>query len=104
MDWQDGLDSDIALICNNHLDIFFHPFLFRTTPSKTTRNIRQNSSPQCLIPLPSTWVTLLEPPIYSCYDEALLMCQYPDGHWAAWIPDFGGIKLYSGQFYRLSNC
>ncbi|MCA6470811.1 MAG: hypothetical protein ACK6CP_18020 [Pseudanabaena sp.] len=102
MDWQDGLDSDIALICNNHLDIFFHPFLFRTTPSKTTRNIRQNSSPQCLIPLPSTWVTLLEPPIYSCYDEALLMCQYPDGHWAAWIPDFGGIKLYSGQFCRMN--
>ncbi|ELS30158.1 hypothetical protein Pse7429DRAFT_4730, partial [Pseudanabaena biceps PCC 7429] len=36
-DWQDGhdgldgLDSDIALICNNHLDIFPHPFLFRTT-------------------------------------------------------------------------
>ena len=55
----------------------------RQQPSKTTRNIRQNSSPQCLIPLPSTWVTLLEPPIYSCYDEALLMCQYPDGHWAA---------------------
>jgi len=102
MDWQDGLDSDIALICNNHLDIFFHPFLFRTTPSKATRNIRQNSSPQCLIPLPSTWVTLLEPPIYSCYDEALLMCQYPDGHWAAWIPDFGGIKLYSGQFCRMN--
>jgi hypothetical protein len=102
MDWQDGLDSDIALICNNHLDIFFHPFLFRTTPSKTTRNIRQKSSPQCLIPLPSTWVTLLEPPIYSCYDEALLMCQYPDGHWAAWIPDFGGIKLYSGQFCRMN--
>jgi hypothetical protein len=49
-----------------------------------------------------TWVTLLEPPIYSCYDEALLMCQYPDGHWAAWIPDFGGIKLYSGQFCRMN--
>jgi hypothetical protein len=74
----------------------------RQQPSKTTRNIRQNSSPQCLIPLPSTWVTLLEPPIYSCYDEALLMCQYPDGHWAAWIPDFGGIKLYSGQFCRMN--
>ena len=74
----------------------------RQQPSKTTRNIRQNSSPQCLIPLPSKWVTLLEPPTRSCYDEALLMCQYPDGHWAAWIPDFGEIKLHSGQFCRMS--
>jgi hypothetical protein len=52
--------------------------------------------------MPSTWVTLLEPPTPNCYDEALLMCQYPDGHWAAWIPDFGEIKLHSGQFCRMS--
>ncbi|ELS31687.1 MULTISPECIES: hypothetical protein [Pseudanabaena] len=69
--------------------------------SKTTRNIRQNA-PQCLTPLPSTWVTLLDPPNSSCYDEALLMCQYSDGCWAAWIPDFGEIGLHSGQFCRLS--
>jgi hypothetical protein len=31
-----------------------------------------------------------------------LMCQYPDGDWAAWIPDFGEIKLHSGQFCRMS--
>ncbi|MCX5965486.1 MAG: hypothetical protein NT070_20865, partial [Cyanobacteria bacterium] len=30
-DGQDGLDSDIDLLSNNHLDIFLHPFLFRTT-------------------------------------------------------------------------
>jgi len=74
----------------------------RQYTTKTTKNIRQNSSPQCMIPLPSTWVTMLEPPNSSCYDEALLMCQYPDGYWAAWIPDVGEIKLYSGQFCRMS--
>ncbi len=70
--------------------------------SHTTKNIRLSHYPQCLQPLPSTWVTLLEPPASTCYDEALLMCQYPDGHWAAWIPDFGDIKLHSGQFCRMS--
>jgi hypothetical protein len=33
-DWQDGQDglaSDITLLCINYLDIFLHPFLFRTT-------------------------------------------------------------------------
>jgi hypothetical protein len=68
-----------------------------------TKNIRrQTASPQCLLPLPSTWVTLIEPPTSNCYDEALLMCQYLDGDWAAWIPDFGEIKLHSGQFCRMS--
>ncbi|PZV16904.1 MAG: hypothetical protein DCF20_07075 [Pseudanabaena sp.] len=73
-------------------------------PNKTHKNIWKNSSPtpQCLIPLPSTWVALLEPQTSSCYDEALLMCQYLDGYWAAWIPDFGEIKLHSGQFCRMS--
>jgi hypothetical protein len=70
--------------------------------SPFTKNIRQSLYPQCLQPLASTWVTLLEPPISSCYDEALLMCQYPDGHWSAWIPDAGEVKLHSGQFCRVS--
>ena len=70
--------------------------------STNNRNMRRASSPQCLLPLPATWVNLLEPPTSSCYDEAWLMCQYLDGHWAAWIPDFGEIKLHSGQFCRLS--
>ncbi|PZO37548.1 MAG: hypothetical protein DCF19_18570 [Pseudanabaena frigida] len=64
--------------------------------------MKQPSYPQCLNPLPSTWVTLLEPPTSSCFEEALLMCQYPDGQWAAWIPGFGEIKLHSGQFCRMS--
>ena len=68
--------------------------------SKFTSNHQQSSFLHCLLPLPSTWVHLLEPP--SCYDEALLMCQHPDGHWAAWIPDFGEIKLHSGEFCRMS--
>lgn len=70
--------------------------------SQATKNMRWANYPQCLQPLPSTWVTLLEPPSSSCYDEALLMCQHPDGHWAAWIPDLGEIKLHSGQFCRMS--
>lgn len=74
----------------------------RQQQSSATNHIRYSSYPQCLQPLPSTWVTLLEPPTSSCYDEALLMCQYPDGHWAAWIPDLGEIKLHSGQFCRMS--
>ncbi len=55
----------------------------------------------CLTPLPSTWVKLAETPEASSYDEALLMCQYPDGHWSAWIPDMGEVKLHSGQFCRM---
>ncbi|MCA6572923.1 MAG: hypothetical protein ACK5EU_18735 [Pseudanabaena sp.] len=76
-----------------------------TTQMRTyqgTQNTKQSHYLQCLQPLPSTWVTLLEPIASSSYDEALLMCQYPDGQWAAWIPDLGEIKLHSGQFCRMS--
>lgn len=66
------------------------------------KNIKQSPYSHCLLPLPSTWVTLLEPLMSTSYDEALLMCQYSDGHWAAWLPDFGEIKLHSGQFCRMS--
>ena len=34
IDWQDGQDgrvSVITLLLNNYLNIFLHPFLFRTT-------------------------------------------------------------------------
>lgn len=71
----------------------------------TTNNFRKSLSKNalyCMTPLPSTWVNLLEPPTPHCYDEALLMCQYADGQWAAWIPDFGEVKLHSGQFCRMS--
>lgn len=76
----------------------------RRTKFSFTKNLHQSASPysHCLVPKPSTWVNLLEPPTPNCHDEALLMCQYPDGHWAAWIPDFGEIKLHSGQFCRMS--
>ena len=66
------------------------------------KNINQSPYSHCLLPLPSTWVTLLDPPMSTSCDEALLMCQYSDGHWAAWLPDFGEIKLHSGQFCRMS--
>jgi hypothetical protein len=59
-------------------------------------------APYCLLPMPSKWVSLLDPPTPHCDDEALLMCQYADGQWAAWIPDFGEVKLHSGQFCRMS--
>ncbi|MEE3719677.1 hypothetical protein V2H45_23325 [Tumidithrix elongata RA019] len=51
-------------------------------------------------PQDSAWVTLLELPDPYCFNEALLMCEYPDGKWAAWIPDFGEVTLHSGQFCR----
>jgi hypothetical protein len=51
-------------------------------------------------PQASTWVRLLEQPSPYCLNEALLMCEYPDGKWAAWIPDFGEVTLHSGQFCR----
>ncbi len=47
-----------------------------------------------------TWVKLLETPTPVCSDEAWLMCEYPDGSWAAWIPDYGQVILRAGQFYR----
>ena len=80
-------------------------FATRNNKSAIASNLQrsvQTPSPHCLMPLPSTWVNLLEPPTPHCYDEALLMCQYADGQWAAWIPDFGEVKLHSGQFCRLS--
>ena len=76
-------------------------------PQTTTlnKNARQSSKNidafTCLTPLPSTWVKLSEPPQASSYDEALLMCQYPDGHWSAWIPDLGEVKLNPAQFCRI---
>ncbi|WP_407681166.1 MULTISPECIES: putative Ig domain-containing protein [Pseudanabaena] len=57
-DWQDGhdgldgLDSDIALICNNHLDIFPHPFLFRTTDvneAPTALVLSNNTTPENVV-------------------------------------------------------
>ncbi len=80
-------------------------FSNKTSKNAIARNFQrpvQTPAPYCLVPLPSTWVNLLEPPTPHCYDEALLMCQYADGQWSAWIPDFGEVKLHSGQFCRMS--
>ena len=50
---------------------------------------------------PSTWVRLCEPISPYSFDEALLLCQEIDGHWVAWVPDFGETRLSPTQFYRL---
>ncbi len=47
---------------------------------------------------PSVWVKLLLLPEAFCSDEALLLCQYSDSQWLAWIPDYGEILLDRGQF------
>lgn len=50
---------------------------------------------------PSTWVKLCELPSPYSFDEALLLCEESDGQWAAWVPDFGEMRLNPNQFYRL---
>lgn len=50
---------------------------------------------------PSTWVKLLDLPGPFSFDEALLLCEYPEGQWLAWVPDFGEILLSPGQFCPL---
>lgn len=48
---------------------------------------------------PSTWVKLRELPSPFSYDEALLLCEAGNGSWIAWIPEYGEIQLFPGQFY-----
>ncbi|MCX5962088.1 MAG: ATP-binding protein, partial [Cyanobacteria bacterium] len=48
-DGQDGLDSDIDLLSNNHLDIFLHPFLFRTTHNRSDGRIQITVQPDAEI-------------------------------------------------------
>lgn len=47
----------------------------------------------------NTWVKLKALPSPYSYDEALLLCQSEGGSWIAWIPEYGEIQLFPGQFY-----
>ncbi|HEY9617192.1 MAG TPA: hypothetical protein V6C64_10145 [Microcoleaceae cyanobacterium] len=48
---------------------------------------------------PSGWVKLLKPFSPFSADEALLLCQYSEHQWLAWIPEYGEILLDTDQFY-----
>jgi hypothetical protein len=47
---------------------------------------------------PSTWVKLRELPSPFSADEALLLCQYSENQWLAWVPEYGEILLDVDQF------
>lgn len=59
-----------------------------------------NSSPEAghFIPYPNTWVKLRDSLSAYSFEEALLLCEEPDGRWVAWIPDFGETMLHRHQF------
>ncbi|WP_432811977.1 hypothetical protein [Pantanalinema sp. GBBB05] len=48
---------------------------------------------------PSGWVKLLQPLSLLSADEALLLCQYSEHQWLAWVPEYGEILLDTDQFY-----
>jgi hypothetical protein len=41
----------------------------------------------------STWVRLSQSPTPFSSDEALILCQYAENHWLAWVPEYGEITL-----------
>lgn len=47
---------------------------------------------------PSTWVQLLKLPNPFSFGEALLLCQYSQNYWIAWVPDHGEILLHRNWF------
>jgi hypothetical protein len=47
---------------------------------------------------PSTWIKLRELPGPFSADEALLLCQYSENQWLAWVPEYGEILLDTDQF------
>lgn len=46
----------------------------------------------------NSWVKLHQPLSAYSFDEALLLCECPDGRWIAWVPDFGEVLLSVEQF------
>lgn len=48
---------------------------------------------------PYTWVNLREQLSPYAFDQAWLLCEYPEGQWAAWVPDLGEVVLVPEQFY-----
>lgn len=52
---------------------------------------------------PGAWVHLVALPSAFSDDEALLICQWSDHEWIAWIPDHGETLLDTDQFLRLTQ-
>lgn len=48
---------------------------------------------------PSGWVKLLKPLSPFSGDEAMLLCQYSEHQWLAWIPEYGETLLDTDQFH-----
>lgn len=44
------------------------------------------------------WVKLRDQMTPFSFDEALLLCEEPEGDWIAWVPDFGEVRLSPDQF------
>ncbi|MGI0492959.1 hypothetical protein ACN4EG_14340 [Alkalinema pantanalense CENA528] len=68
------------------------------TSGRTPLPSFQTASP---VPSPSCsnrWVKLKAQLSEYSFDEALLLCECPDGRWIAWVPDFGEACLSPEQF------
>jgi hypothetical protein len=59
------------------------------------------SEAEIFIPQPNTWVRLRDPLSSYSFEEALLLCEEANGHWQAWVPDFGKTVLQRHQFTAL---
>ncbi len=46
----------------------------------------------------SNWIKLVQPPNPFCDNEALLLCQYSNDEWLAWVPNLGEIILNEDEF------
>lgn len=72
--------------------------LERSLPSASGSSVVETRNPQ---PTVSTWVKLVRSPNPFCGDEALLLCQYADDQWLAWVPNLGETVLNQDDFYPL---
>lgn len=67
------------------------------TTSKELVDFAQNNNQSQFQPY--TWVNLREQLSPYAFDQAWLLCEYPEGQWAAWVPDLGEVVLVPEQFY-----
>lgn len=52
--------------------------------------------------LEDTWVKLLELPNPYSHNEALILCNYSESEWVAWVPDHGEAIIKNSQFCMYS--
>lgn len=56
---------------------------------------------ETFVPCPNLWVRLRDSLSTYGFEEALLLCEEPDGRWVAWVPDLGETILHRHQFTAL---